>query len=411
MLTATTVVLLVAVLGFAVVRPAGLSEGVLAVPVAVLTVLTGLVPWGDARAELIALAPTVLFLAAVLALAHLAGDWGVFGYLGAAAARWSGRSPGRLLTAVVGVAAGVTATLSLDATVTLLTPVVLSTCLRMGVRPHAHVYACTHLANSGSLLLPVSNLTNLLAFAATGLSFGRFAAVMALPWIVVVLVEWAVLARFFAGDLAHPARPDPHPSPPAPLFALVVLAVTLAGLALAEPAGVHPAVVAAVGAVVLAVPRVLRGVTGVTPVLRETQPGFCVFVLALGVVVLGVRLHGLGDWLAAVTPTQDTFGGLLGAAVLAAVLANLVNNLPATLLLVPLVAGSPALVLAVLVGVNVGPNLTYSGSLATLLWRRVLHAHETRPAVGEFVRLGLLTVPLTLLGGTGALWLALGAAG
>ena len=104
------------------------------------------------------------------------------------------------------VAAVTTAVLSLDATVVLLTPVVFATAARLDVRARPHVYACTHLANSASLLLPVSNLTNLLAFAASGLAFGHFAALMALPWLAVIGVEYAVFGRFFAADLA-PGRP------------------------------------------------------------------------------------------------------------------------------------------------------------------------------------------------------------
>jgi arsenical pump membrane protein len=90
------------------------------------------------------------------------------------------------------------------------------------------------------------------------------------------------------------------------------------------------------------------------------------------------------------------------------VVANLVNNLPATLIILSAVAASaPGAVLAMLVGVNVGPNLTYVGSLATLLWRRVVHAHDEEVDVGEFVRLGALTVPAILVASTAALWLAL----
>ncbi len=89
-------------------------------------------------------------------------------------------------------------------------------------------------------------------------------------------------------------------------------------------------------------------------------------------------------------------------------LAAVVNNLPAVLALLPLVsAGGPGPVLAVLIGVNLGPNLTYAGSLATLLWRRVLHDHGTEANLGTFTRLGLLTVPATLVGSTVALWGAL----
>jgi arsenical pump membrane protein len=95
-------------------------------------------------------------------------------------------------------------------------------------------------------------------------------------------------------------------------------------------------------------------------------------------------------------------------AAVSAVLANLVNNLPATLILVPVVAaGAPGSLLAMLIGVNVGPNLTYVGSLATLLWRRIVHAHDETVDTAEFLRLGALTVPAILVVSTAALWLAL----
>ena len=122
-----------------------------------------------------------------IVLAQLCADEGLFAAAGAAMARLAhvggaqgGRvSPVRLLTAVFAVASLTTAVLSLDATVVLLTPVVLVTAGRVGVRREPHVYACAHLSNSASLLLPVSNLTNLLAFAASGLTFSRFAALIA----------------------------------------------------------------------------------------------------------------------------------------------------------------------------------------------------------------------------------------
>jgi hypothetical protein len=83
----------------------------------------------------------------------------------------------------------------------------------------------------------------------------------------------------------------------------------------------------------------------------------------------------------------------LAIASLSAALANLVNNLPASLVILPLVAAAgPGPVLAMLIGVGVGPNLTSVGSLATLLWRRIVHAHEQTVDVRDFVRLGVLTV-------------------
>jgi arsenical pump membrane protein len=303
-----------------------------------------------------------------------------------------------------------TAVLSLDATVVLLTPVVFATAARVGARPRPHVYACTHLANSASLLLPVSNLTNLLAFAVSGLSFTRFAGLMAAPWLVAIAVEYAVFRRFFRADLAATTPPVPNLVAVVrlPRFTLAVVGLTLAGFVLTSMLSVNPAWAALAGAVVLA-GRALRD-KRTTPgaLVASTSPLFLVFVLALGVVVKGVLGNGLDRVLGDALPGGSSLWALLALAGLAAVLANLINNLPAVLALLPIAApGGVGPVLAVLIGVNVGPNLTYVGSLATLLWRRVLHEHDTEPGLGHFTRLGLLTVPATLVAATGALWAVL----
>lgn len=399
--------LLAGVLAFAVAKPSRVAEVWVAVPAALVAIGTGLVPWAEARDTVVALGPTVGFLAAVLVLAHTAERRGVFAYVGTLAERASRGEPRRLLGIVFVAASTVTATLSLDATVVLLTPVVFATAVRLGARPRPHLYACTHLANSASLLLPVSNLTNLLAFAASGLTFAGFAGVMALPWLLVIAVEYAVMRRFFDADLWTPTRTPIRSTVAAPRVALAVLGVTLVGFPVSESFGVHPAWVAAVGALVLAWPDLRRSPRALGSLLTEANPGFVLFVLALGVVVLAVRRNGLDDLIGHLTPTHAGFLGLLAAAALAAVLANLVNNLPATLILVPAVAHAPGLVLAVLLGVNIGPNLTYVGSLATLLWRRVLHVRGVNPPAGEFLRLGALTVPPALVVGVAALWAGL----
>ncbi len=171
----------------------------------------------------------------------------------------------------------------------------------------------------------------------------------------------------------------------------------------------EPWVVAAAGAVVLSIRAVALKQVKPLAVLAETNPLFLVFVAALGVVVDAATNHGLQDDLAALLPTGTSLLSLLALAVIAAVLANLINNLPATLVLLAALGGTPAAgaVLAILIGVNVGPNLTYTGSLATLLWRRVLHAKGHQPSLGRFTVLGLLTVPGCLLLGTVALWAGL----
>lgn len=383
----------------------------MAVPAAGLVLATGAISLEHARQETERLAPVVGFLAAVLVLAHFCAVEGLFQACGAWLAHRADGSPGRLLTSVFVLASTVTAVLSLDATVVLLTPVVFATAARTGVAARPHVYACAHLSNTASLLLPVSNLTNLLALEASGLGFTRFAALMALPWLVAIAAEYLVFRRFFDRELTRAApfrSPAPADAAPLPLFALVTVACTLAGFVVASALGVEPAWAALAGALVMTCRALVRRRATPLTVVRAATPAFLAFVLALGIVVRAVVDNGLADALRHLLPDGTGPAALLGIAVAAAVLANLINNLPAVLVLLPLTAAAgPGAVLAVLIGVNIGPNLTYAGSLATLLWRRIAGQHGQRVELGEFTRLGLLAVPAALLPAVLGLWASL----
>ncbi|MFI8763471.1 SLC13 family permease [Streptomyces sp. NPDC053792] len=404
-----SVALLVLVLACAVIRPFGWPEAVVAVPAAALVIATGALSFDDALAEAERLGPVIGFLAAVLVLAQLCDDEGLFQACGAWMGRTAAGRPRRLLVQVFLAASVITAVLSLDATVVLLTPVVFATAARIGARPKPHVYACTHLSNTASLLLPVSNLTNLLAFTASGLSFTRFAALMALPWAAAIGVEYLVFRRFFATDLDAGAQaPAAVEPPPLPLFALVTVGCTLVGFVLTSAVGIDPAWAALAGALALAVRALIRRRTTPLALVRAASVPFLAFVLALGIVVLAVVDNGLDDALGHLIPEGTGLAELLALAGLAAVLANVINNLPAVLVLLPLTAPSgPGAVLAVLIGVNIGPNLTYAGSLATLLWRRIVHAHDGEVELKEFTRLGVYAVPASLAVAVLALWLSL----
>jgi arsenical pump membrane protein len=424
--------LLAAILVTAISRPRWLPEAAVAVPSAIIVIATGALPLRGARAETGRLLPVVGFLAAVLVLGQLCESEGLFTAAGARLAGLSRRSPVRLLTGTFAMASATTAVLSLDTTVVLLTPVVHETATRLRLRARPHVYACTHLANSASLLLPVSNLTNLLAFSAGGLSLAGFTSAMGLPWVVAIAVEYAVFRVFFAADLTAPAGPagddreaaedPPGPAGPGsrgrvPLFPLAVVIATLAGFAITSFAGVNPAWAAFGGACLLAIRSLARRETSPAGLLRAASVPFLAFVLSLGLVVRALISNGLGGVIAGVLPHGSSLPALLAIAALAAATANLVNNLPAVLVLLAAITGSGAAaagppaaagpVLAVLIGVNIGPNLTYAGSLATLLWRRLLSEREHEIDLGEFTRLGLLTVPAGIALATVALWVSL----
>jgi arsenical pump membrane protein len=405
---AAALLALVATLAAAIARPRLAPDWAVAAAGAALLVVTGVLSLDDARDAASDLGPTLGFLAALLVLAEGCRRAGLFEALGAAMAGGARGNPRRLLAMVFLVAAGTTAVLSLDATVLLLTPVVFATAGRLRTSARPHVYACSHLANSASLLLPVSNLTNLLAFQASGVSFARFAALMALPWLAVIAVEWLVLSRAFRTDLEPPRGREvtraAGDAPPLPRFAVAVVVATLAGFALSSLVGLDPVWVAAAGALVL----MIHERPPPAALAAAIEPPFLVFVLGLALIVRAAGDHGLQSFVDALVPHGDGLLALLAVAALSAVVANLLNNLPATLVVLPVAAaGGPGPVLAMLIGVNVGPNLTYVGSLATLLWRRVVHAHDESTDLGEFLKLGALTVPPALLAGTVLLWLAL----
>jgi arsenical pump membrane protein len=402
-LTVSAVVLL-ATLAVAAV-PGRVPPAAVAVPGAVFLVLVGAVGFPEAEDAVREVLPTVAFLVVVLVLAELADREGLFRWAAEVTARQAGSSAQRLLLRVVLLCAVVTAVLSLDATVVLLTPVVLRTARRMRVPARPHAYAAGHLANSASLLLPVSNLTNLLAFSATGLSFLRFAGLMLLPQLAAVAVEYGVLRLLFRDDLAVPVAEPVTTAPPAPRLALAVVALTVVGFAVASLTGVSPVWPAVGGALVLAAHQLATRQARVREVAASVDVVFALFVCGLAVVVTAVLRSGLERGLTAVLPGGEGLPALLAVAGIAAVAANVLNNLPATLALLPVAAAvGPGSALAVLIGVNVGPNLTYVGSLANLLWRRVLG--DLAPRAPRFGAVGLATVPLTLLAATTALWLA-----
>lgn len=378
------------------------------------------------------LVPTLGFLMAALVIADACARLGVFEALGGVIARGTAARPRRLYGRVVLAAAFTTIALSLDATVVLLLPVVLVAADRSRVAARPHAYVVGHLANSASLLLPFSNLTNLIVVASAGLGAVHFAALMAFPTLIAVAIDAAALAFVFRSELprrrAAPKRANGSagaaedgpierrerdrsleptatgaPSAPAPRtrLAIALVGVTLVGFVAASEVGVAVVWAAIPGALVLALLARMAPRT----VVHAAQPGFAAGVLILGVAVAAIRSAGLDGVVDSLVPTGSSLGALLGMAVVATLAAALVNNLPAVLLLLPAAGhGGERTLLALLIGVNVGANLFPTGSLATILWWRVARDAGHPPRPRDVIVTGLATVPLTLVLATAALW-------
>lgn len=305
---------------------------------------------------------------------------------------------------VVAVATVSTVFLSLDTTAVLVTPVVVLLAVHARIPPLPFALTSIWLANTASLLLPVSNLTNLLAQDRLGLTPWRFAGLVWAPALVGLLVPLALLWLAFRRDLRGTYGPQPaHPVRDNTLLkaAAVTLLVLLPALVSGIPVQ-YPALAAA--AVLLAVFLRRR-----PSVLRWSMVPWRPLMLTVGLFMLmeALHAHGLTTLLAGVAGSGDTLPALLQLAGVGAAAANAANNLPAYLALEP-VAGSPARLAALLIGVNLGPLVTPWASLATLLWHERLRVLNVPIRWGGFAAAGLVAVALTVPLAVLALWAAAG---
>jgi arsenical pump membrane protein len=344
---------------------------------------------GDARPAAAQDWPPFVLVTGLLLVGLVSGDDGLFAAAGWHLARAARR--GSVLFAGAAAMIGVvTALLNLDTSVAFLTPVLVYTARSRGSGEVPLLQACLLLSNAGSLLLPGSNLTNLIVLGQEHMTGGRFLARMWLPWLAALVVTGAVIAVAGRRSLrAGAAEPGPAPRAVYGLGLTAVVLATAAVILLGSPA----LPVAAIGATAIGVrlwqrrarPGAVAGVLGV-PVLT----GLFGLAVALGTVGRAwsgpaILMSHLDAW---------------GTAALGAAAAVVVNNLPAASLLAARPPGHP---FALLVGLNLGPNLFVTGSLAWFLWLRAARTAGASPSVAATARIGALAVPLSMAAALGAL--------
>ena len=334
------------------------------VAVAAVAFVTGILPRADAGALGLRVAPVLGFVVAITIVAELARDAGVFDVLAQRLARWGRGRVIALWASVVALAVVSTVFLSLDTTAVIVTPVVVVLAQSIGVSPLPFALATVWLANTASLALPVSNLTNLLAAPAIGADPAAFLALSWAPTLVGVLIPVAILTVAHRRTLFGAYR-VPQPGTPSDrvLFwgAVGVLVVLLPLLTFTHDVWI-PATVAALSMLALFAVRrrhVLR--LGLVPWQALG------LAAALFVLVETAHANGILDFLTDVASDGHGVAALLQLAAMGALTANGVNNLPAYLILEP-AAGDPVALMALLIGVNLGPLITPWASLATLLW-------------------------------------------
>ncbi|MCM3778295.1 SLC13 family permease [Microbacterium hydrocarbonoxydans] len=334
------------------------------VAVAAICLVFGILPASDAGALGARIAPVLGFVVAITIVAELARDAAVFDVVAQRLARWGRGRVIALWASVVLLAVVSTVFLSLDTTAVIVTPVVVVLAQSIGVSPIPFALATVWLANTASLALPVSNLTNLLAAPAIGASPASFLALSWAPTLVGIIVPVALLTIVHRRTLFSGYRmPSAAAASDRVLFwgAAGILVLLMPLLALTHDVWI-PATVAAVLLVTLFAVRRRH-------VLRLSLVPWQAIGLATSLFVLVETAHanGILDALSALATDGHGVGQLLGLASVGALAANGVNNLPAYLILEP-AASDPVALMALLIGVNLGPLITPWASLATLLW-------------------------------------------
>ncbi|MET1017359.1 MAG: SLC13 family permease [Leifsonia flava] len=373
--------------------------------VGAIALATGILPADEAVALWDRVWPVLLFVLAMTIVTELADEAGLFDWLAQHASTWARGRSWLLWLIVVALATVCTIFLSLDTTAVLLTPVVIVMARHVGISPLPFALTTVWLANTASMLLPVSNLTNLLAVSKLEQIVGHpvspleFATLTWAPAIAAIVVPVAVIAVLHRRSLVTRyviERPERIADPTLLIASAVAVLILIPGLLSGLPVWI-PACVAAVTLLIafaVSRPAVLR--LGLVP--------WPLLLLVAGLFLVLETAHalGLGDALAAVAGTGDDPLSLLQLAGLGAGGANVANNLPAYLALEPSV-DSPARMVALLIGVNVGPLVTPWASLATLLWHDRLKAMGVEFTWSRYAILGLVVAPLAVVAATAAL--------
>lgn len=389
-------------------RPWRLPEYVWATTGAVALVALGLLPAAQAGSAILEGTDVYLFLIGMMLVAEVARQAGLFDWVAVAAADHAAGSARRLFDLVFLVGTVVTVLLSNDATAVVLTPAVYAVARVVGAPPLPYLYVCAFIANAASFVLPISNPANLVVFGDRMPALGPWLAHFALPSVLAIGSTYVTLRLVFRDDLRQPLKASP-PLPPMtwPLrMAALGVAITAGTLLITSALGHRlglPTLIAGCvsAALVLAVTR-----SGPLRLIKGVAWGVLPLVAGLFVLVEGMAASGVLQDLANLMRDLSADAALWAGGVGAALSGNVINNLPAGLMagtLARMADLSSATTAALLIGIDLGPNLSVSGSLATLLWLLAVRREGMHISALSFLRLGIVVMPPALILALGAL--------
>jgi arsenical pump membrane protein len=401
---ATWSICALAVLGV-IIRPGKLPEALWAILGAAALVSFSLISLPDAMAAILKGTDVYLFLVGMMVLAEVARQQGLFDWLAAYAARHAQGSAAKLFTLVYGVGIVVTIFLSNDATAVVLTPAVYAATQRARARPLPYLFICAFIANAASFVLPISNPANLVVYGAHMPPLRVWVQQFGIPSVISIVVTYVVLRWTQHRELRDEIARDVE------LPALSVggrvacggIAVTGIVLLTASSLGWQLGLPTFIAGMVTAIAILVLKRASPWPVLKDISWGVLPLVAGLFVLVQGVQntavLRPLVELLARQSASSAHTTALATGGIVA-LLCNAMNNLPLGLLAGSLVTGAhlhPDVAGALLIGVDLGPNLSVTGSLATILWLVALRREGQQVSAWQFLAIGCVVMPPALL--------------
>ena len=389
-----------------IIRPFAWPEFVWAVSGAILLVALGLLSPADALSGVTKGADVYLFLTGMMLLSELARQEGLFDWLAARAAAMAKGSATRLFTLVFVIGTIVTVFLSNDATAVVLTPAVAAVVkTARAEKPLPYLFICAFIANAASFVLPISNPANLVIYGSHMPPLLHWLPRYALPSLLSILATYAVLRWSQRGELQQEVAADIEIPALSAAGKMAALGIAVTAVVLLASSGFDiqlglPTFLAGLGTALLVLTR-SRG--GIIDIAKNISWGVLPLVAGLFVLVESLEKTGVTHDLAVLLHDLVQQSAALAAwasGVMLAVGCNLVNNLPAGLVAgrVAELAQVPEPVRsAILIGVDLGPNLSVTGSLATILWLTALRREGHSVSAWTFLKLGALVMPPALL--------------
>jgi arsenical pump membrane protein len=386
------------------IRPGNLPEMYWVGGGALLLIVLRLTPLRLAGRAIAEGSDVYLFLIGMMLLSELAREHGVFDWLSSLAVRGANGSCSRLFTLVYGIGTIVTIFMSNDATAVVLTPAILTAVRKAKVEPLPYLFACALIANAASFVLPISNPANLVVFHNGMPPLARWLLYFGVPSVLAIVTTYAIMRVIFREELRAAIDSKVNAEPLTGNGKLVLAGVAVMVFVLLTASSLKmdlglPTCIAA-----LAVTALLCTKSRSNPIRLAREISWGTLILVGGLFVMVDAMENIGalnltkEWLAWAQKLAPAAGALV-VGFTVGIANNLVNNLPLGLIAGATLHATHAKVLvsqAVLIGVDLGPNLSVTGSLATILWLLVLRKERLNVSFWRFLKVGAIAMPIAL---------------